>query len=178
MSLIVVNLFAGPGAGKSTTAADVFARLKRNQLKVELVAEFAKDLVWEGATRNLADQLYLLGNQAHRLWRCAKSGVEIAVTDSPLLMSHSLMYGKANSIDFDIVVEEEFDRYDNLNFLLHRVKPYEELGRMEKIDRAMALDEDAHTLLNLLEYSYTIVKGNAEGAELIETRVLQYVNGH
>ncbi len=44
---LVVNLLGGPGSGKSTTAADVFARLKWQDINCELVTEFAKDLVWE-----------------------------------------------------------------------------------------------------------------------------------
>ena len=43
----VINLFGGPGSGKSTTAASVFSKLKIMGYNVELVTEFAKDMVWE-----------------------------------------------------------------------------------------------------------------------------------
>ena len=43
----VINLFGGPGCGKSTTAADLFARMKLRGLSVELVTEYAKDVVWD-----------------------------------------------------------------------------------------------------------------------------------
>lgn len=45
---IVINLFGAPGAGKSTLAADIFSKLKRRQVKCELITEFAKDCVYEG----------------------------------------------------------------------------------------------------------------------------------
>lgn len=43
MPTLVVNLFGGPGSGKSTGAAYVFARLKMLGYNAELVTEFAKD---------------------------------------------------------------------------------------------------------------------------------------
>ena len=44
---LCVNLFGGPGIGKSTTAAGVFNLLKLHGIETELITEFAKDLVWE-----------------------------------------------------------------------------------------------------------------------------------
>lgn len=44
---IVVSLYAGPGAGKSTLAAYTFSKLKMLGVNCELVTEFAKDKVWE-----------------------------------------------------------------------------------------------------------------------------------
>ena len=44
---IVCNFFSGPGAGKSTLAAAVFAKLKMLGVNCELVTEFAKDKTWE-----------------------------------------------------------------------------------------------------------------------------------
>ncbi len=55
----VVNLFGGPSAGKSTTAAGVFALLKLHDLRSELVTEFAKDLTWEKREKTLNNQYYI-----------------------------------------------------------------------------------------------------------------------
>ena len=44
---LVVNLFAGPGTGKSTAAAQIFQALKWQRFSCELVTEFAKEKVWE-----------------------------------------------------------------------------------------------------------------------------------
>jgi adenylylsulfate kinase-like enzyme len=43
--LHVINLFGGPGTGKSTLAAALFTDLKMKGINAELVTEFAKDLV-------------------------------------------------------------------------------------------------------------------------------------
>ena len=45
--MVVVNMFGVPGAGKSTGAAFVFAKLKMMGINAELISEFAKDKVWE-----------------------------------------------------------------------------------------------------------------------------------
>lgn len=53
----VINLFGGPGSGKSTLAAGLFERMKIQGLSVELVTEYAKDMVWERRGNILDDQL-------------------------------------------------------------------------------------------------------------------------
>ena len=40
---IVVNLFPGPGTGKSTGAAYIFSKLKMAGVDAEYVSEFAKE---------------------------------------------------------------------------------------------------------------------------------------
>jgi adenylate kinase family enzyme len=63
----VINLFGGPGSGKSTLAAGLFERMKIQGLSVELVTEYAKDMVWERRGNILDDQLYILAKQHRRL---------------------------------------------------------------------------------------------------------------
>ena len=45
--MICINFYGGPGIGKSTMAAKMFAALKTAGVKTELVGEFAKDLVYD-----------------------------------------------------------------------------------------------------------------------------------
>jgi hypothetical protein len=83
--MLVINLWGGPGAGKSTIAAELFVCLRKHtNANVELVNEFATDLCFERAKENLKDQVYLLGNQWHRLWRFEQVGVDVAISDSPI----------------------------------------------------------------------------------------------
>ena len=44
-SFLLISLYSGPGSGKSTGAAWIFAKLKLAGVNAELVTEFAKDKV-------------------------------------------------------------------------------------------------------------------------------------
>ena len=43
----VINIFGGPGTGKSVTAAKLFAELKIQNKNCELITEYAKELVYD-----------------------------------------------------------------------------------------------------------------------------------
>ena len=61
--MLLINLFGGPGAGKSTGAAYIFSQLKMAGVNAELVTEFAKDKVWEGNKEVFKNQAYIFGKQ-------------------------------------------------------------------------------------------------------------------
>ena len=64
---LIVNFYAGPGAGKSTMVAHTFAELKWRGINCELVTEYAKDKVWEKSFETLENQFYVSAKQYHRL---------------------------------------------------------------------------------------------------------------
>lgn len=65
----IINLFGGPGVGKSTLAATTFAHMKQEGYSVELVTEYAKQLTWEGRTNALSNQIYVFAKQLHNIFR-------------------------------------------------------------------------------------------------------------
>lgn len=83
--MLVVNLFGGPGAGKTTTGLGVTHALKKVGVDAEFVPEYARELVFEG-TLSRTPQEDIMREQSHRLLRLFYSRVPVAVTDSPLLM--------------------------------------------------------------------------------------------
>ena len=83
--MLVVQLFGGPGASKSTTATGVFHELKKLGHNCEYVPEFAKSLVWAERHRDLDLQPYITISQ----WRevaILDGKVDIVITDSPILL--------------------------------------------------------------------------------------------
>ncbi|QCE34454.1 hypothetical protein FAI40_03370 [Acetobacteraceae bacterium] len=137
----VINLIGGPGSGKTTTASHIFALLKEKQIgRVELVGEFAKDVVYDEAFSLFKDQLFILAQQNHRLERL-RDKVDYAIVDSPL----PLILAHADGIAFNMkrIVTEVFNSYDNINFVLEREAslPYEEYGRYETLEQAKELDK-------------------------------------
>lgn len=140
----VINLFAGPGAGKSTTAAGLFHIMKQDGYKVELVTEYAKDIVWADRHKELDDQLYITAKQHHRIF-LLKNKVDYCVTDSPLLLS--LVYSRMMPQSFHPFVKDIFHEYDNLAVILKRTKPYVLFGRTQTEDEAKDLDAQIRTLV-------------------------------
>jgi hypothetical protein len=135
---IVVNLFAGPGVGKSTTAARIFAELKMHGVNCEMALEFAKDKVWEESFKTMDDQIYIFGKQFHKIWRL-KDKVDVIICDSPLPIS--IVYDKENSEAFHTLIMEQFNKFDNYNILLKRSGEYQKEGRVQTEEEAKEVDE-------------------------------------
>jgi hypothetical protein len=160
----VVNFFAGPGAGKSTTAAALFTLLKLHQgIQCELVPEYAKDLVWEERHHTFMNQHYIFSKQHHRIWRVAQK-VEVTVTDSPILLSN--IYRTDMTTDtFRAFVLEEFNVYNNINFFIERKKRYAEYGRNETAEEARAIDNNILSYLAEHDIPYYTIKGDTDGID-------------
>ena len=161
---IVVNMFAGPGAGKSTTAAALFTLLKLHQgIECELVPEYAKDLVWEERAHTFMNQHYIFSKQHHRIWRVSQK-VEITITDSPILLSN--IYRTDMTTDtFKAFVLEEFNVYDNINFFIERKKRYAEYGRNETEEEARLVDHKIKHYLASNAIHYHNINGNTKGID-------------
>lgn len=171
VNTLVVNLFGSSGVGKSTGAAYIFSHLKLLGLNVELVTEFAKDLVWEENKEAFKNQAYLFGNQYYRLGKvCGK--VDIVVTDSPLLLSILYNNDKNLSSSFDTVVLETFNSFNNLNFLLNRVKKYNPVGRIHTEDESRNLEKPLVDLLKKNNVKYKTVDGNIDGYNKIIEQII------
>ena len=136
----VINLFAGPGTGKSTTCAATFAELKYLGVNTEMVTEYAKDAVWERRGEKLfRAQEYIFGKQHFRLSRVADE-VDFAITDSPLLLSLVYMPEDFYLPTLRQTIKEAHDRYESINIFLNRNKPYNPKGRTQNENEAKALD--------------------------------------
>lgn len=151
----VVNIFGGPGAGKSTTAAGVFHAMKKQRLEVELVTEYAKDMTWEGRNNILTDQLYVLAKQNRRLHRL-RGQVDYIVSDSPLVLG--LIYAQPDYFDsFQPFLMEVFNSYENINIMLSRDFEYNPNGRNQTADQATQIDRNLQSLLEQNNVPYHMV---------------------
>ena len=169
--MIVVNLFGGPGCGKSTGAAYIFAKLKMAGVNAELVTEFAKDKTWEHNSKALNCQPYVFGKQVYRMDRCADQ-VDVIVTDSPIILS--LLYNEDQDIEpeFTEMVIKKFNEFNNYNFFLYRLKEYNPIGRNQTEEEAKKFDNNILNLFNKHEIVYTTMNGNLEGYETIIDKIL------
>ena len=119
----IINLWGGPGAGKTTTASGLFSILRHKwNCNLELITEFATDLCFEQARENLKDQIYLLGNQYHRLWRAKAVGVEVVITDAPIGLNkiYGEMYKQRYMPELGPLLDRLDSEHTNINILMHR----------------------------------------------------------
>lgn len=185
--MIVVNLYGSPGAGKSTTAAGVFNRLKRAGYKTELVTEYVKGAVYKDNKGALSDQFYLVAKQNHTLHSIEKH-VDIAVCDASLLNAYvyqdfytsepestRAMIAGASSIDM-------YNTYENIGFLIPRGKKYVESGRYQTEDEASAIEDVFSKKIPSIvknkdiEFSTIVTKENYEYAEqIIFNCIVKYI---
>jgi hypothetical protein len=155
----VINLFSGPGVGKSTLAAGLFYEMKCQRLEVELVQEYAKDLVWEQRLNMLSDQLYVFAKQQRRIRRLQDHKLDWVVTDSPIPMGLVYLQPGALSENFSELVWDVFNEFDNINFFITRNVEYSPVGRSQTLTQAQELDQKILHLLENREVNFTTVKG-------------------
>lgn len=145
---IVVNLYAGPGAGKTTSAWEIASRLKKENITTEYVSEYAKELVWENNARlldgSLQSQTHLFEEQNWRLQRL-QGKVSVAVTDSPILLS--LIYGKEITPALRQNILDAYHGYNNFDMFIQRGTYFEQAGRIHNLVESKAIDSHIHTLL-------------------------------
>ena len=61
----LINLFGGPGIGKSSISAGITYKLKKKHISCNNPYEFPKTLAWDKNYPAIQDQLYVFANQ-HR----------------------------------------------------------------------------------------------------------------
>jgi len=159
MNSKIINLFSGPGAGKSSVAAGLTYQLKKRHISCDNPYEFPKVLAWDKNGEAIKDQLYVIANQ-HRGISKSYGKVDYIIMDSPILLS--LVY--KNKYDMDNVnypsclYEDDFDHlllnihnfYDNYNFFLKRSidnGSHNNKERYQTIEESLILDERIKEML-------------------------------
>ena len=143
--MIIVNLFGGPGAGKTTLAYYLAYRFKQAGFRAELVGEAAREIIYdrnnpkEGGTaaQLLDNQLLITGLQAERIKRLERHGIEVAIADSPLKMG--LLY--VNDSDMQSALAAAIARFNE--GLPHQINVYvmRTCGTYDKESRAQGEDD-------------------------------------
>lgn len=146
---VVVNAFAGPGAGKTTSCLEVCAMLKKAGYVAEYVSEYAKDLVWEKNWTMLdgseAHQFDILKVQLSRIDRLYGQ-VDFIVTDAPVLLNQ--IYNAELTRDYQEMLAALHDQFDSFNFFVKRdVSAFEEEGRIQNLQESQDKDREISSML-------------------------------
>jgi hypothetical protein len=166
---LIVNLFGGPGTGKSTARANIFRQLKRQGIECEEAYEFAKDLVWEKSNATFQDQIFLFANQYHRIFRLIGQ-VDVVITDCPILLSP--VYDLERRSTLEKLVREEHEKMWTYNVFLKREKKYNQNGRLHNEQEARQLDRDILNVLDKHDVCYESFPANDDGENAIVNKIL------
>lgn len=151
----MINIFGSPGVGKSTIAAGMFFRMKTDRYSVELLHEYAKDLVWSERFNELNDQMYVSGKQYHKQY-ILNGKVDYVITDSPIFLG--LLYRGGLSDKYNDLMIELFNKFDNVNFLLESdFDVYDPNGRMQDKQESIELSHQLVEYLDRYAIKYTKV---------------------
>lgn len=165
----IVNLFGGPGIGKSSIASGLTYKLKKNHITCDNPYEFPKVLAWDENYSAISDQLYVLANQ-HRGIVKSYGKVDYIILDSPILLSliYKDYYNKQRDSDypsrlyrenFDNVVLDMHRGYDNINILLKRHSGnHNNKERYHNLEESIELDTMIEESLRLHNIEYHIVE--------------------
>lgn len=142
----VVNLFGGPGSGKSTTAAGLFYEMKKRGESVELVREYCKPWAWRGWPINKWDGLHFLGSELYAQ-STLYGKVDTIITDAPLYIMavYERMYNAGSQLILraveDLVNQQENEGIYQVNCMVNREKAYVPAGRNETEAQARKVDD-------------------------------------
>lgn len=164
MSALIVNLFGGPGTGKSTTMAGTFSKMKLAKINCEMIPEYAKDMVWQESFKVLENQIYVFGKQYHRIFRTMDK-VDCVITDSPILLS--IYYSHGQSKNLESLVLECHNNMNTLNIMLRRIKDYNPIGRMQTEEEAKDIDWELELMLAKYQIPYLSVVADAKAPDTI-----------
>ena len=144
----IINLWAGPGAGKSRTAAGLFNLMKTRGHRVELVTEVAKFYTYERNLSALKDQFLLMAQQEYHQRIIAENGVDWIVTDSPQMMGIAYCSHRPDLPALHQCAQHFRNRYLNYDVFLERdpSRKYQTYGRSQTAGEAQALDARIHLL--------------------------------
>lgn len=171
MKTLVVNLFSGPCAGKSTFCAGLLYELKWLGVNVEMALEYAKDVVYEESTKKLDNQIYVFGKQHHRMNRI-NGKVDVLVTDAPLILS--AIYDKTNNKLFHDLIVMESNKFNNFNIYIERNdEHYDTRGRVQKdVNEAKNVDNRVKVFLADYNVPYTVIKSEKSSLEPLVNNIM------
>lgn len=172
---LIINLVGGPCSGKSTIAAELFARLKKMGIHCELVSEYIKDRIYEENNTIITNQIALFGMEVYGLDN--KLGkVDVIVHDGSLL--NNVVYDNSGDELFHKFIMHQYNKYNNLDFFIKRGNiEFEDYGRIHNYEQSIELDKRIKNIYNSAEINFIEVESR-DAVDKIIPKILEKINNN
>ena len=173
----IVNLLGGPGIGKSTLSAIIYAKLKLKNYTVEYVQEYAKSLVWTKDFDTLNNQRYVTQTQ-YNLLKNINGQVDFIVTDGAICTGiYYNLHNKDNTSNVqktENYIIECFNKFNNINIFLERGDfPFEIQGRLQNEEESKEIDIILKHLLKQNKIDFALFKSNCDEDNI--NKIVDYI---
>lgn len=172
--MIVINCFAGAGAGKSTVALLLAGMLKQAGVDCEYVDEWHKMSVWLNHGNVLQHPEMMLANQHQKLW-ALDGKVEVVVSDCPLILFAPYAREYIPGYPFD-----EFEKlsmvlnakYTNYNVWINRNPDiFKQEGRVQTLAESVVMDNKIHAFVEHHGQIHISVDNNFKSVETLSMHI-------
>ena len=178
-----VNVFGGPGSGKSTMAYAVAAELKARGYTAECVGEVVKDCIYDAARGDQEAARLLDGSveSQEELYRRQSARerrldglVQFVVADSPSILGLAYLSGDADedrAARLASLAQDEFDARESVNVIVAREGAYDPRARIHGEDEAVRLDADVRALVDRATSGRYVIVGHGDAGKVADMAV-------
>jgi hypothetical protein len=148
-----INLYGGPGCGKSTMATYLFSELKTRGINIEYVTEYIKFWTYIPRKPVSFDSVYCFAKQLHKEDTILRGETKLIVSDSPLMLQCFYAWYHEHNGEQSILelAKEVEDIYPSINVFLNRKDSYySEIGRYENLEQAKKVDAEMKKFMKLM----------------------------
>ena len=136
---LVINIIGGPCSGKSTVAAELFARLKKMGVHTELAPEYIKDRIYEENLTMPLNQIAVFAMEHYGINTKIRK-VDCIVHDGSFINNE--IYNNEDNPEFNTFILAEYKKFNNLDFFIKRGNiEFEDYGRIHNQKQSKELDK-------------------------------------
>ena len=144
---LIINLYGGPGSGKSTCAAYIFSQLKMHNINAELITEQTKAEAYKQNTEFFENQFYIDGCASYQIKQLF-GNVDVIITDSPFRMNYlyALDHNKPKLAEAILEDLEQYNQYSK-NYFINRPEYFQREGRVHNEEQSKEIDNRIKNML-------------------------------
>lgn len=182
---LIINLYAGPGAGKTTLAHSLFSDMKKEGMNVGFASEYAQERILRNYPMD--DQYLISTEQIHRI-KILYGKVDYIVTDCPILLGviylndfkienvNENVFLKQKSFFRNFLIQTNNLFKNNYNLFIERkLGNFQQFGRLHNEEESVILDNKIKEMLKAQRQKFITVNHNTTNNEIISNIKMEFL---